>query len=60
MVLDVEEPGGLVGALDEAAEAAAEASEATEDANGSVEYKQNLVRVLVGRAWRDAVAEAAR
>jgi carbon-monoxide dehydrogenase medium subunit len=43
-------------AVAEAAELAAEASRAVEDANGSVEYKQNLVRVLVGRCFRDALA----
>jgi carbon-monoxide dehydrogenase medium subunit len=36
-------------ALAEAARLAAEASAAVEDANGSVEYKQQLVRVLVER-----------
>jgi carbon-monoxide dehydrogenase medium subunit len=53
---------GLVGrsagdaqALAEAAELAAEASEAVEDANGSAEYKRQLVRVLVERCFRDAV-----
>lgn len=43
-------------AVAEAAELAAEASRAVEDANGSVEYKQNLVRVLVERCFRDALA----
>jgi len=43
-------------AIAEAAALAAEASSAVEDANGSVEYKQNLVRVLVERCFRDAVA----
>src|SRR5207253_2174111 len=33
----------------EAADLAAEAARPVEDANGSVEYKANLVRVLVGR-----------
>jgi len=39
-----------------AAERAAEASGAVEDANGSVEYKQQLVRVLVERSVREALA----
>jgi aerobic carbon-monoxide dehydrogenase medium subunit len=40
--------------LEEVAHAAAEASGAVEDADGSAEYKRQLVRVLVGRALRDA------
>jgi carbon-monoxide dehydrogenase medium subunit len=44
------------GALAAAAERAAEASGAVEDANGSVEYKQQLVRVLVERSVREALA----
>jgi aerobic carbon-monoxide dehydrogenase medium subunit len=44
------------GALAEAAALAAEASGAVEDANGSVEYKTQLVRVLVERCFRDATA----
>jgi carbon-monoxide dehydrogenase medium subunit len=43
-------------AVTRAAELAAEASEPVEDANGSVNYKANLVRVLVERTFRDAVA----
>ena len=43
-------------ALSEAAELAATASEAVEDANGSAEYKTELVRVLVERCFRDAIA----
>jgi carbon-monoxide dehydrogenase medium subunit len=46
-------------ALAEAATLAAEVSEAVEDANGSVEYKQQLVRVLVERCFKSAVAGAA-
>jgi carbon-monoxide dehydrogenase medium subunit len=42
------------GDLAAAAEAAAEVCGAVEDANGSVEYKENLVRVLVERALREA------
>lgn len=43
-------------AVTRAAELAAEASEPVEDANGSVDYKANIVRVLVERCFRDAVA----
>jgi carbon-monoxide dehydrogenase medium subunit len=39
---------------DEVAEAAAAAAGAVEDANGSEEYKRQLVRVLVGRALAEA------
>jgi carbon-monoxide dehydrogenase medium subunit len=42
--------------LGQAAEAAAAAAAAVDDANGSVEYKENLVRVLVERALREALA----
>ena len=45
-------------ALDAAGVAAAEVARAVEDANGSVEYKENLVRVLVGRTFPDALARA--
>jgi aerobic carbon-monoxide dehydrogenase medium subunit len=41
-------------AVAEAAALAAEASDAFDDANGSAEYKQQLVRVLVGRCFADA------
>jgi carbon-monoxide dehydrogenase medium subunit len=41
--------------LEEVAHAAAEASGAVEDADGSAEYKRQLVRVLIGRALRDAL-----
>ena len=44
---------------EEVAAAAAEASAAERDANGSVEYKHQLVRVLVGRALADALRQAA-
>jgi carbon-monoxide dehydrogenase medium subunit len=50
----VGKPVGDAGVLAEAAALAAEAAEAVEDANGSVEYKQQLVRVLVERCFRDA------
>jgi carbon-monoxide dehydrogenase medium subunit len=43
-------------ALAQAAELAAEASEPVEDANGSAAYKANLVRVLVERSFREALA----
>ena len=42
-------------ALAEAAALAAETAEAVEDPNGSAEYKQQLVRVLVERCFREAV-----
>ena len=42
-------------AIDEAAERAAEASQAAEDANGSADYKRQLVRVLVARCLRQAM-----
>lgn len=45
-------------ALAEAAALAAEASDAVEDANGSVGYKQQLVCVLVERCVKAAVGEA--
>jgi carbon-monoxide dehydrogenase medium subunit len=41
-------------AFAQAGELAAEASKPVEDANGSVDYKANLVRVLVGRSLRKA------
>jgi aerobic carbon-monoxide dehydrogenase medium subunit len=41
-----------------AAEAAAEAADPVEDANGSVEYKRQLVRVLVARCAQAAVGRA--
>jgi carbon-monoxide dehydrogenase medium subunit len=44
--------------LEEAAAAAAAAAGAVEDANGSVEYKENLVRVLVRRALAEAYEAA--
>jgi len=56
--LDAVAPDGeAVGA---AAEAAVVASEPVTDANGSAEYKQQLVRVLVARCVRQAADEAAR
>ena len=42
--------------LHSASALAAEAAGAVEDANGSVEYKEQLVRVLVERCVRDALA----
>ena len=44
--------------LSAAAEAAAAAAEPVEDGNGSVEYKRQLVRVLVTRCVRTAVERA--
>jgi aerobic carbon-monoxide dehydrogenase medium subunit len=46
------------GALKEAGAAAAEAAAPVEDANGSVEYKANLVSVLVRRALERALSSA--
>jgi carbon-monoxide dehydrogenase medium subunit len=51
-------PDSLDAPLSAAAEAAAETAEPVEDANGSVEYKRQLVRVLVGRCARAAVERA--
>lgn len=44
------------GLLAEAGERAAEAAAPVDDATGSAEYKAQLVRVLVARTFRDAVA----
>jgi carbon-monoxide dehydrogenase medium subunit len=44
--------------VEEVASAAAAASGAVEDANGSEEYKRQLVRVLVGRTLPDALRRA--
>jgi carbon-monoxide dehydrogenase medium subunit len=41
-----------------AGELAAEASQPVDDANGSADYKAQLVRVLVERCYRDALARA--
>lgn len=46
------------GALRRAGEAAAEVAGAVEDANGSVAYKENLVRVVVERTFKAALARA--
>jgi carbon-monoxide dehydrogenase medium subunit len=45
-------------ALSSCAEMAAEEARPVEDANGSVEYKRQLVRVLVTRCVRDALIQA--
>ena len=45
-------------ALRATADTAAQEAEPVEDANGSVEYKRQLVRVVVTRCIRDALAEA--
>lgn len=45
-------------AIAAAGDAAVEAAKPVADANGSVEYKQQLVRVLSGRCIREAAAEA--
>jgi carbon-monoxide dehydrogenase medium subunit len=44
--------------VDEVADAAARACQALEDADGSEEYKRQLVRVLVGRTLQDALEDA--
>jgi aerobic carbon-monoxide dehydrogenase medium subunit len=44
--------------LGTATEAAARQADPVPDANGSVEYKRQLVRVLVGRCVREALAQA--
>ena len=46
-------------AISRCAEIAAREAQPVEDANGSVEYKRQLVRVLVTRCVRDTLAEAA-
>ena len=46
------------GALSTCAERAAQEAEPIEDANGSVEYKRQLVRVLVARSVRDGLTQA--
>lgn len=48
----------VAGEVEAAGEAAADAAAPAEDANGSVDYKRNLVRVLVARAFADAVERA--
>jgi carbon-monoxide dehydrogenase medium subunit len=47
------------GALAEAGEAAAEAAPPVSDSSGSVEYKENLVAVLVRRAFRRSLEQEA-
>jgi aerobic carbon-monoxide dehydrogenase medium subunit len=49
---------GLEDRVSAAAEAAAAAADPVEDANGSIEYKRQLVRVLVARCVRSAVDRA--
>ena len=53
------DPGGAGDALAGAAEAM-RSLDAVSDANGSADYKQHLCGVLLRRALRDALAEAAR
>jgi aerobic carbon-monoxide dehydrogenase medium subunit len=55
--LDAAEP--RVDQLAESAEYAAQEANAVADSNGSVEYKRQLVRVLVERSVREALGEAA-
>jgi carbon-monoxide dehydrogenase medium subunit len=45
----------LDGPVSTAADAAAQAADPVEDANGSIEYKRQLVRVLSARCARAAV-----
>ena len=45
--------------LEAAGAAAAEAAGPVEDANGSVEYKENLVRVLVKRTFAESLGRVA-
>ena len=45
--------------VEEVADAAAQNAGAVEDADGSEEYKRQLVRVLVGRALEDALLQSA-
>jgi aerobic carbon-monoxide dehydrogenase medium subunit len=52
------ETAELDGALEQMGELAAEAAHPVEDANGSVEYKRNLVAVLSRRAVHAAITEA--
>jgi carbon-monoxide dehydrogenase medium subunit len=54
--LDAADPGA--GQLAACAELAAQHAQAVADLNGSVEYKRQLVRVLVERSVRDALAQA--
>jgi carbon-monoxide dehydrogenase medium subunit len=44
--------------IQEAARIAAEEAEPTEDLRGSVDYKRSLIKVLTGRALRQAIARA--
>jgi carbon-monoxide dehydrogenase medium subunit len=55
--LDVRDPAA--DAFADAGDAAATAVDPVADSNGSVEYKRQLARVLVGRCARDAAAAAA-
>ncbi len=49
--------GGEASAIREAAATAADEIDASADANGSVEYKRQLVRVLTARALNDALSQ---
>ena len=57
-LLDGVEADAAEPAIAAAADAAAEESTPVADANGSIEYKRQLVRVLSGRCLRAAIAEA--
>lgn len=56
--LDASAPAAA--AIEDAAAAAAAVAAPVADANGSIEYKRHLVRVLVGRCLREAIGEARR
>ena len=57
-VVGIDATGPAADALVACADVAAEEATPVEDANGSVEYKRQLVRVLVTRCLREALAEA--
>jgi aerobic carbon-monoxide dehydrogenase medium subunit len=57
-LVGAEVTAGRNGPLARCAEAAAAESEPVADSNGSVEYKRQLVRVLIGRCAREAIARA--
>ena len=57
-LLDGAAVGELDGALERAGALAADAADPVEDANGSVEYKRQLVGVLTRQVAQEAIAEA--
>ena len=58
-LLGVDAVGAGIAAISGCAEIAGREAQPVEDANGSVTYKRQLVRVLVTRCLRDALAQAA-